>query len=161
MIAKKIIYFVVLAVAVAACSSIDCPMNSHVYAKYGFYKAGNVAMPLTDSLTVSINRMDGNDTILLNKLTNVHDMQLPLSYLNETDTLYFAWGLTNKTHVTDTLYVEKSNDKHFESVECGANYFHTLKSISCTHNLIDSVKIKQDKVNYDVTQEHIFIYLNR
>lgn len=51
--------------ALAACSSIDCPLNNVVYAKY---KLKGDVTKLEDYLTVTTKRADGNDTILLTSL---------------------------------------------------------------------------------------------
>jgi len=161
MIIKKLLYLLAAVALLTACSSIDCPMNSHVYARYGFYVAGDTAVSMNGYLSVSASKMDGNDTILLNKLSNAHDFQLPMSYLNPTDTLNFTIGFEDGYELTDQLYVQKTNVPHFESVECGAKYFHTITSVSSTNNFIDSVKIIRNDVNYDATQEHIYIYLKR
>lgn len=158
---KKLIYFVAVAALFTACSSIDCPMNSHVYATYGFYVDDDTPVSLNGLLSVSVSKMDGNDTILLNNASNVHDIQLPMSYLNPVDTLNFTLEFEDGYVISDRLYVEKTNDMHFESVECGANYFHTLKSVSSTNNFIESVKINYNKVNLDVTNEHVYIYVKQ
>lgn len=135
-------------------------MNSHVYANYGFYVPGDTAVSIKDTLTVTITRNDGNDTTLVNKLTGAHNVTLPMSFLHDVDTLTFT--LSNQMGVqSDVLLVKKTNDKHFDSVECGANYFHKILSIESSHNFIDSVVINKDNVNYDFSEEHVHIYLKR
>ena len=156
---RKLIYTFIAVVLFASCSSLDCPMNSHVYATYGFYIGEETPVSLSGYLTVNVNKMDGNDTTLLNKMSNAHSIQLPMSYTNPLDKLNFVLELADGTVVTDVVSVEKTNDPHFESVECGANYFHTLTGVSSTNNFIDSVVIKNNKVNFDATQEHVYIYV--
>lgn len=156
---KKLIYTFFTVMLFAACGSLDCPMNSHVYATYGFYSEGDQAVTLTGRLSVSVNRMDGNDTLLVNKQANAHYVQLPMSYLNDVDKLNFVLELEDGTQLTDEVNVKKTNEKHFESVECGVSYFHTLTGVSSTHNFIDSVVIKNNNVNLDATQEHVYIYI--
>ena len=48
----------------AACSTLDCPLNNTVYTKYRL--AGNITT-LTDTLTISTNRIEGTDSVLINK----------------------------------------------------------------------------------------------
>ena len=55
---KKLLYTVCLVMALAACSSIDCPLNNVVYAKY---KLKGDVTKLEDYLTVTTKRADGND----------------------------------------------------------------------------------------------------
>ncbi len=147
-------------VGLAACTSIDCPMNSHVFANYGFYVNGDTAVTIQDQLTVTITRNDGNDTTLINKQTNAHNVNLPMSFLHDVDTLRLTIASENGEQ-TDVLHVKKTNELHFESVECGANYFHKILSIETTHNFIDSIVVIKDNVNYDATEEHVHIYLKR
>lgn len=156
---KNLFYTFIAVVLFASCSSIDCPMNSHVYATYGFYIDDETPVSLNGLLSVSVNKIDGNDTTLLNKQSNAHFVQLPMSYQNPVDVLNFTLELEDGSLLVDKVSVEKTNDPHFESVDCGANYFHTLKSVSSTNNFIDSVKIINNKVNLDATKEHIHIYL--
>lgn len=156
---KKLIYTFITAALMASCSSLDCPMNSHVCATYGFYSEGDKAVTLNGLLSVSVNRMDGNDTTLVNKQSNARYVQLPMSYLNDVDELVFMLEMEGGVVMKDVVSVAKTNDKHFESVECGANYFHTLTSVTSTNNFIDSVRINNKNVNLDATQEHVQIFL--
>ena len=56
------------------------------------------------------------------------------------------------------MWVTKTNEPHFESVDCGLNYFHTLTGVRFTRHAIDSVVINQKSVNYDVSPKHFYIY---
>lgn len=134
-------------------------MNSHVYAAYGFYSEADKPATLNGLLTVSATRMDGNDTILINKQANAQRIQLPMSYLNAVDKLMFKIEFEDNTEISDIVSVEKTNDKHFESVECNASYFHTLTAVSSTNRFIDSVRIINENVNLDAIQEHIQIFV--
>ena len=60
----------------AACSTLDCPLNNTVYTKYRL--AGNITT-LTDTLTISTNRIEGTDSVLINKDVNVDSFILPMS----------------------------------------------------------------------------------
>ena len=142
---RKIALLLVAVVAViASCSSIDCPLNNTVYTKYRL--AGDVTT-LDDTLTISVKRTSGADTVLLNKALRVDSFSIPLSYSHESDEYYF-----------DTMTITKTNEPHFEPVDCPATMFHTLQQVKCTHHRIDSVVINQNKVSYDAQKPHLLIY---
>ena len=113
---------------------------------------------LNDTLTVSTPRAYGSDTILLNNQINVNEFLLPMSYLQDDDILYFT--MTDESRFTrrDTVVVSKTNNPHFESVECSPSYFHTITGISHTHNTIDSIIISKSKVDYDTEVDNLHIY---
>ena len=56
-----------LLVAGISCSSVDCPMNSLVYTQYAVCNADGSTATLQDTLTISTNRADGNDSVLINR----------------------------------------------------------------------------------------------
>ena len=58
----------------------------------------------------------------------------------------------------DTVRIKKENFAHFESVDCQAAYFHEITSVMTTHNIIDSIVIKNPNVNYDATTAHFNLY---
>lgn len=144
-----------LAVVIASCSSIDCPLNNTVYTK--FKLAGNVST-LADTLTVSVTRTAGTDTVLLNKAVRVDSFSIPLSYQFPVDKFYFDIRPDGGTPTMDTISIEKTNEPHFESVDCPAAMFHTISNLSTTHHRIDSIVVKKNKVTYDDSQAHLLIY---
>lgn len=139
-----------LMLMVAACSSVDCPLNNAVYANYRLM--GKVTT-LPDTLTISTARANGADSILINLQVNTDSFSLPMSYGQDTDVLYFR---TNS--LVDTVWVDKTNRPHFESVDCGLNYFHTITGVRNTRHAIDSIVVNQKEVTYDATQKHFHIY---
>ena len=68
-----------------ACTTIDCPLNNAVYANYGLYGADGKPFALEDTLTVITRRVDGSDTILLNRSVGKKAFSLPVSYAGDTD----------------------------------------------------------------------------
>ena len=76
-----------------------------------------------------------------------------MSYAQTEDVLVFHTG-----HLTDTVVIEKTNEPHFESVDCGLNYFHTLTGVRYTRHALDSIVINHNQVNYDASQKHFFVY---
>lgn len=143
----------------AACSSIDCPMNNHTYAS--FKLAGDVAT-LDDTLSVSIPRVQGNpdeDTVLINRLTATDSLSMPMSYARTEDIYYFAiTERDTKRTTTDTVWVTKTNEPHFESVDCAPAMFHSISAVRFTQHAIDDIQINNNKVTYNDARAHFLIY---
>lgn len=143
----------------AACSSIDCPVQNIVATVYTFKNADGTADTLRyDTLTVTTRRADGHMHTLLNSSTGTSQMQLPVSLSNPTDTLILTVGDTLKRITTDTIYLHKTDQPHFESVDCNLSYFHYITSVTSTHQRIDSIVLVNPTVNYDLEKEHMHIY---
>lgn len=160
---RRISLYTLAAAAVmtfGACTTFDCPLYNKVYAKVKL--AGDVKT-LADTLSVSIPRNmddDGSDTVVINRLTATDSLSLPMSYQRDEDIYLFCIS-QNETGVktTDTVWVEKQNLPHFESVDCNPAMFHTIKGVRTTHHAIDSIKINNDKVTYNDTKPHFLLYL--
>ena len=154
---RRIIPFIIAASIVTACSSIDCPLHNTVMTKYVF--GGNVD-EFEDTLYVSISRTDQPDTLLLNRFTGGNEFLIPVSYHQSSDVLFFTFTGNGVTK-TDTVTIEKTNTPHFESVDCGPAFFHTINHVSWTHHAIDSIVITKAEVNYDTSKGHLLLYLKR
>lgn len=173
--------FLMAAIAFAACSSLDCPMNNMIYATYALYKSDGSPDTLRDSLTVITFQRDlKQDPVAVNSDANFSSIRLPISYEGKEDVFYFLRKGTvttidslyagtdsvrvmknTETYVLlDTVTVSKTDRPHFESVECNPSFFHTLTGVQCTHYGIDSVVINHPDVNYDSTKEHLHIYFS-
>lgn len=141
-----------------SCSSIDCPLNNTVSAVYTL--GGDVSsLGAADTLTIWTILANGNDTVL-NSMTSASTFTLPVSYHQPTDVLVLCYTDTVGTHLLDTLYVSKTNEPHFESVDCNPSFFHELTNLQCTHHMLDSVSIAQPSVNYDTKKTHIYLYFH-
>ena len=152
--------YILFAMLLAACSSVDCPVNSIVETIYNVYDSEGNELALSDTLTVTSARMDGQDTTLLNKLVDKETFNLPISYSHAEDVLVFHFDNgNNNLHVTDTVWIKKDDYPHFESVDCSAAFFHELTAVRTTHNAIDSIVIKNPSVTYDPETEHFYLYL--
>lgn len=142
----------------AACSSIDCPLNNRVYAT--FRLDGNTAR-IQDTLTVSVPRSAdnaGDDTILVNKLTDFDSIALPMSYQRSEDIYVFSVKQKDsQTCTNDTVWVTKQNNPHFESVDCNPQFFHTITDVRYTGEAIDYIKINYNKVTYNDGKAHFLI----
>ena len=167
---RKIV-IILLVTAIAACTSIDCPVQNTVYTVYNLMKADGTTDTLnSDTLWVWSQRADGSDTVISthiegNLLLNYFhgstatSFELPISYTQPEDVLYMLIRDTTGTYYLDTVCIKKENLPHFESVDCQAAYFHTLTDVSTTHHIIDSIVIKNPDVNYDATNAHFYLYL--
>ena len=153
---RKIIPILICAVlTMVGCSTYNCPLNNTVYTKYKL--SGNITT-LRDTLTISTTRLEGTDSVLINRDVNVDSFMLPISYSHPEDILYFETRDTLNRVFIDTVKVQKENFPHFESTDCSPSYFHTITGVTTTHNRIDSIVINHKDVNYDATTAHFIIY---
>lgn len=153
------LYFFTLLLTTVACTSIDCPLNSLVYTQYQLMNAAGKVDTLADTLTIFTTRVDGNDSVLINRNVKTTEFALPISYTQNQDIFFFETKDTvYKVTRLDTVTIEKENMPHFESVDCSPSFFHKITSVSCTHNAIDSIVINNHDVNYDTSKKHFLIY---
>ena len=156
---QKIIGAIAIALLVCACSSIDCPIQNTVYTTYKIYNKVEKVDTLRDTLTVYSKRVEGTDSVFINKDIKVTNFSLPISYMADADTLVFEFKNVKSIILKDTVTVSKTNTPHFESVDCSPSYFHNLTGVKYTKNKIDSIVIKNTTVSYDASKEHFHIYL--
>ncbi len=153
-----------IGMAVAACTSIDCPVQNTVYTIYDIMQPnGNKDTLTADTLTISTKRLDKEqrDTIVLNKLcgAKAFTFNLPISHVQPEDVFVLDVRNTAGLKWIDTLRIKKENIPHFESVDCQVSYFHTITAVSVTHHIVDSVVINNPHVNYDTKTTHFKLYL--
>ncbi len=152
------VYLLILSFFMAACSSVDCELNRLVYTQYGVLNAAGEADTLFDTLTISTNRIDGSDSVIINRNERTTGFSLPISYAQPEDVFFFEMKDSFGTVRYDTVKVAKEDMMHFESVDCTPSYFHTLTGVSYTTNNIDSITITNPDVNYDTSKKHFNIY---
>ena len=147
-----------------SCSSIECSINNLVRTRFQFTNSAGDSISLQDTLTVVTIRKDGSpaiifssDSIIYNKGVGTCKFHLPISHTHHEDELVFHF-IGDKIHVVDTLWIEKDDYPHFESVDCNASYFHKLTSIQHTHNCLDSVVIANPSVTNDDQVVHVLLY---
>lgn len=144
--------------ALVACSSIDCPLNNRVYAS--FRLAGSTAK-MDDTLTVATPRSAdniGEDTVLVNRLVDFDSIAVPMSYTRTEDVYLFSLKQKDTGMETvDTVWVEKENQPHFESVDCNPAFFHTILGVRFTTNAIDNIQVNNNKVTYNDAKAHFLI----
>ena len=151
-------------VALAACSTIDCPVQNKVavnYAVKSYVDGEEVTDTLKDTLYVRTRRGDGTDTLILNRGINIQSFSLPVSYAHPEDTLVFCVVDTNKVATVDTVWIKKNDIPHFESVDCSAHFFHTLTAIRSSHRAIDTIFINNPSVTYDPSVNHIYVHFKK
>lgn len=142
-----------LSAAMAGCSSVDCPLHGTVHGVWTL--DGDT---LRDTLTVSTTRADGNDSVLLNRLTATTAFALPVSYGNAHDVFFFERADTAGRHAIDTVTVAKDDQPHFEAVDCNPVFFHTITAVTTTHHGIDSIVVAERNVNFDSSHAHFKIH---
>lgn len=156
----KIIVAAACIMTLAACSSIDCPLNHSVCIKMQFAPPVDT---LHDTLTiftpVDISNPE-KDTVLINRVVNITSVSVPMSYSRSEDAFVLDITQTDtRLHTLDTIWVTKEDEPHFESVDCSPTFFHTITGVRHTNTVIESVKINYNKVTYDDAQPHLLIYL--
>ena len=139
-----------------SCSTIDCPVNSLVETKYEFYSSTGETLTFLDTLTVVTARQDGIDTVF-NKGSNISSFSLPISYSHPEDVFVFRFK-GDGWQTADTVWIKKEDFPHFESVDCNPLFYHDLTAVKCTHNLLDSIVIKNPSVTNDNQVVHLYIY---
>ena len=159
---RKLLFFFV-GVCLAACSSIDCPVQNIVSVQYEICDKAGKAFALTDSLSVVTMRVDGeyidittllnSNDVTLNRLIGKSSFSLPISYSHPEDVLFFCFTDTVKT-VVDTVWIKKDDIPHFESVDCNAAFFHEITDVRHTRHYIDSLVLLNKSVTYDQTTVH-------
>ena len=138
----------ILMALLVGCENVECPLNNTVHAKFGFYTLSNkelTAIVVSDTLTVTA---AGTDSVLLNKMYNTSQIELPMSYFGEEDTLSLAFTNVGGITTFDTIWVKKVNYEHFEAPACPVSMFHYVTGVRYTERLIDTVMIINPNVNY-------------
>ena len=105
---------------------------------------------------------DISDTVVVNLLTATDSLSLPMSY-TRTEDMYLLEFRQKDTGIKtyDTIWVEKGNEPHFESVDCNPAMFHTIKGVKFTNNAIEDITINNNKVTYNDAKAHLLLYLKK
>ena len=153
---KKWLLFLAVTLVVS-CSSIECPYKNLVATNYEVYDSDGLLLELSDTLTIYSKTKEGKDTILLNRGIDIVGFNMAISKSHPEDELYFHF-FRGDYDVTDTVWVQKEDYPHFESIECKAEFFHKLTGVRYTKHGIDSLVIKYSNVDYDDTKIHFYLY---
>lgn len=155
---RFLLFILPVTLALAACSSTDCPLNNTVSLKANFYYAPTGTLTNVND-TLSVIAVGKRDTTILNRYIKFNSITLPMSYAQAVDTLLFRF-ITNYGSATDSVFIAHTNEAHFVSLDCSTAFFHQIKSVSCTHRTpslnfptaIDSILIVNPSVSYDKTE---------
>ena len=156
-----------MSVFLLSCSQINCQSQNTVAVNYEFRQPINAygdsredTLAVGDTLWIATKRADGKDTVIFNSGVRIKSFTLPVSNSHPEDLLLFIFKDSIR-YTVDTVWLAKEDFPHFESVDCGATFFHNITSMRCTHRRIDSVVVNTPQVNYDPTPTHIYIYLRK
>lgn len=149
-----------LTMIISSCENgTDCNINNVSYSRIQLYGTGEQQDTLDekysypDTLTVKL-IINGNDSIIINRLVGASELQLPVSYTHECDTLVLEYS----ENIDDTLYVEHSNIPFFISTDCGMAMYHHITGLRHTNNMIDSAAINEPLIDFN-WHENIKLYL--
>ena len=162
-ITNKILLGSLIAVAVG-CSSIDCAVDGSVRCVYSVVDAAGKTDSVPGFVSVtSARRTNGSDTTIINLQSQTTSLSLPMSFSELADTLYLIQSDTvDGVYIEkrrDTMWIEKTNTPHFESVDCSPRFFHTLTRVSSTHHIIDTLIINRKEVTNDKSTPNIHLHL--
>jgi len=149
---RKLFLLIAVAALVAACTSINCPLNNTVAAVWRF------SATLDGSLTVSANLHDGGDTVLINAQSSTDSLKMPMSYASEADTFTLTYAEGDSVLLADRLIIKKTDTQHFESIECSPSVFHHIDGVEFDGVFIDSVSIRNPNVTYNTVSANIIIH---
>lgn len=163
LVLHKILWLAVLG-SMTACSNIECPLDNQVEMTLAFYDVQTEqTTTISDTLTV-YGLKKGTEQLYFNRGTGIKSLKLSLNPAAQCDTLLLRFS--NPTHYyVDTLVVNHTPLPHFESLDCPAAVFHTLRSVRWVgHALtlyplsVDSVAISNSNVHYeDVENLKVFL----
>lgn len=145
---------------VASCETVNCPLNNIVESHWTFYATerdadgtfiGGSAVTVGDTLTVTAlsTYLAEGDTVIVNRAVRQSGLQMPVSYYADVDTLLFTFTDNNGLSATDTVWVAKRNQLHFDDPSCPVNMFHEVQSVRSTHQLIDTIVVVNADISYD------------
>lgn len=149
---RKLLLISLIALMVAACTSINCPLNNTVAAVWRFNET------LSGSLTVLSDLQDGSDTVIINAQSAVDSLNMPMSYAAATDTFTLTYATTEGDTLVDRIMIKKTDTQHFESIECSPSVFHYIDGVEFDGVFIDSVSIRNPNVTYNTVSANIIIY---
>ena len=154
---RKFLLFILSGTVLAACTSIDCPLDNVVVMTTTFYypelEENNwqeTQMQFLDTITVT---SPSATTPLLNRGTSLASLELPMHQFasgSGRDTLALHFLGASGSEAIEYIYLEHTCTPHFEAIDCAASVFHRITAAECsTGGILDSIRIIQPLVNYD------------
>lgn len=150
-----ILLLAVLLTNVVSCNDNSCYDNGSSLPLVRFYMSGS-----DKNISLSGVTLKGvgapNDSALTDEKT-LSEAFLPLRATMNTTQWVVEVAVTNGSTVSDTITLDYKSTPYFASSECGAMFSFELNNVTTTHNVIDSVVIRQKNVT-NVKTENLRIY---
>lgn len=105
---------------------------------------------IIDSLTVTAT---GTDSVIINRMTEVSSIALPLRYTADSTELIFRYT----AHLTDTLIIRHTNTPYFVSMDCGYQMKQNINGVHSTYRYLDSLYVSNSEISINGT-ENIQLY---
>ena len=116
----------------------DCSLNARPMMKCNLYQvneeSGLPEQVMLDELTITAK---GTDSVIVNRMTQVKELSLPLCY--GADSTHLVLHYSNGS--VDELVVYHANTPYFLSMECGYQMKQQIERVSYTRTVLDSVAI--------------------
>lgn len=171
-----VVWGVVLAMVLVACSSVECSVAGKVSCVWKLYPVEGDALMAERNVSFYARRTDASgaiagDTLLANRIKTDASVSLPMSYALEADTmrLILMEGDSVLLDAVDVI-VCKDNIPSFESVDCAPRFMHRITAVnlrtavvdgvSYAGDFVDSVLVTNPNVNNYPTDENIRINLS-
>lgn len=128
-----------LLAVIAACSEeADCSMNARAMMQCNLFRINEES---DTEEAVELERLTvtawGTDSIIVNNMSNVKSVALPLRYATDSTVLVFRYQM----EPSDTLIVRHVNTPYFLSMDCGYQMKQAITDISYTRHQLDSISI--------------------
>lgn len=160
---KSIIISLLLTTLLVACSSVDCDTKGRVTCNIAIQNEAGESYSIPWYLSVTITRsIDGNDTTIINKEYNDDTINLPMSYVGDSDeyTITLENDDENPTKtLTDKITISKTNKPYFDGIDCAPRYNHTITNLEYTDNFIESLELKNNYVTNNASITNIILHI--
>ncbi|MBE6287607.1 MAG: calcium-binding protein P [Mediterranea massiliensis] len=137
-IISKTLICSLLTVSAACSEEADCSMNARAMMQCNLYQI-NEETEVEEG--IELERLTvtawGTDSVIVNNMSNVSNVALPLRYAADSTVLVFHYQMEPK----DTLIVRHANTPYFLSMDCGYQMKQTITDISYTRHQLDSISI--------------------
>lgn len=146
------IFFILL--AISSCTADPCEYPDGVRTNIGFYS--NDGRTLQDTLIDSLKVYLLNDSLTVfydGKSKKINNIALPLSMISDTSSFIMEFD----SGIKDTLTFVYTQYLKLVSHECGFVNCYNITNYKASNNLIDSLWIRKDLVEYG-NEENIKIY---
>ena len=147
----------VLCGVISACSEeADCSMvDNRGMMVCNFYtidpNTGVSEKAILDSLTVTAR---GTDSVIINRMTEVSSITLPLRYTADSTELIFRYT----AHLTDTLVIRHTNTPYFVSMDCGYQMKQSIAGARYTRRYLDSLYVSNSETSINGTENIQLFY---